>query len=178
MAYEKINWLNSDETGKKPINKTNLNHMDDGIAANDTANTTNANNISTINANIGTLSNLNTTEKSNLVGAINEVNTNYKAYILYENANGVSSGTINLSDSFKNYKEIDVITNLGGNKRLTPQYQSIFSICTTEFYDTLYQNYLVATFSENTLTINKNGSYYSNTDHSANAKIFKIIGYK
>lgn len=58
MAYEKINWLNSNETGKKPINKTNLNHMDDGIADNDT--------------NIGTLSNLNTTDKSNLVGAINE----------------------------------------------------------------------------------------------------------
>lgn len=32
MAYQKLNWLNKGETGAIPINKTNLNHMDDGIA--------------------------------------------------------------------------------------------------------------------------------------------------
>ena len=31
MAYQKLNWLNKGETGAIPINKTNLNHMDDGI---------------------------------------------------------------------------------------------------------------------------------------------------
>lgn len=31
MAYQKLNWLNRGETGAIPINKTNLNHMDDGI---------------------------------------------------------------------------------------------------------------------------------------------------
>lgn len=64
MAYTKTNW-----TSTTPINTTNLNKIEEGISANDTANTNNA-------KNIGTLSNLNTTEKSNLVGAINEVNTN------------------------------------------------------------------------------------------------------
>ena len=62
MAYQKLNWLNKGETGAIPINKTNLNHMDDGIETND--------------KNTGELSNLNTTNKSNLVGAINEVYQN------------------------------------------------------------------------------------------------------
>lgn len=61
MAYQKLNWLNKGETGAIPINKTNLNHMDDGIATNDEA--------------VGELSNLNTSEKTNLVGAVNEVNS-------------------------------------------------------------------------------------------------------
>ena len=64
MSYTKTNW-----TSTTPINTTNLNKIEEGISANDTGNTNNA-------TNIGTLSNLNTTEKSNLVGAINEVNTN------------------------------------------------------------------------------------------------------
>lgn len=32
MTYQKLNWLNKGEIGAIPINKTNLNHMDDGIA--------------------------------------------------------------------------------------------------------------------------------------------------
>lgn len=32
MAYQKLNWLNKGETGAIPINKTNLNHMDNGIS--------------------------------------------------------------------------------------------------------------------------------------------------
>ena len=61
MAYQKLNWLNKGETGAKPINKTNLNHMDDGIGEND--------------IHIGDLSSLNTNAKDNLVGAINEINS-------------------------------------------------------------------------------------------------------
>lgn len=59
MSYTKLNWLNKGETGAIPLNKGNLNHMDEGIAKNDTS--------------IGTLANLNTTNKDDLVGAINEV---------------------------------------------------------------------------------------------------------
>lgn len=68
MAYQKLNWLNKGETGAIPINKDNLNHMDNGIEANDILGNKNANNI-------GTLSSLNTTDKSNIVNAVNEVNT-------------------------------------------------------------------------------------------------------
>ena len=57
MAYTKLNWLNKGETGAIPINKDNLNHMDNGISNNDSA--------------IGNLANLNTSVKDNLVNAIN-----------------------------------------------------------------------------------------------------------
>lgn len=103
---------------------------------------------------------------------------NLQPVILYENSSGVSSGTVTLNDNYTNYSKIVVITNLGGDKSLTPEYQSIISISTTEYYDTLYQNYLVATFSGNKLTINTNGSYYTNVNHAGSNKIFKIIGYK
>lgn len=63
MAYQKLNWLNKGETGAIPINKDNLNHMDNGIANNDNA--------------IGNLANLNTSAKDNLVSAINEVNNKF-----------------------------------------------------------------------------------------------------
>ena len=59
MAYQKLNWLNRGETGAIPINKDNLNHMDNGIANNDSA--------------IGNIANLNTSAKDNLVNAVNEI---------------------------------------------------------------------------------------------------------
>lgn len=117
-------------------------------------------------------------DSNNKARTLEDYLTYMKPTVLYENVNGVSSGTIKLSDSFKNYERIIVITNLGGDKSLTPKYQSIFSICTTEYYDTLYQSFIVATFSENTLTFNVNGSYYLNQNRPAEHKIFKIIGYK
>ena len=54
MAYTKTNW-----TDTTPINTTNLNKIENGIAANDIA--------------IGNLSNLNTSSKDNLVTAINSI---------------------------------------------------------------------------------------------------------
>lgn len=63
MAYQKLNWLNKGETGAIPINKDNLNHMDNGIETND--------------KNIGELSNLNTTNKGSIVNSINEVNNKF-----------------------------------------------------------------------------------------------------
>lgn len=81
MTYTKINWLNKGETGAKPINKTNLNHMDDGIVNND-------NSITATNNKIGNLNNLMTPQKDNLVNAINSIvesgsnsNGNYIKYI-------------------------------------------------------------------------------------------------
>ena len=59
MAYSKTTW----ETGDT-ITAALLNHAEDGIEAND--------------QNIGTLASLNTTTKTDLVSAVNEVNTAIK----------------------------------------------------------------------------------------------------
>lgn len=66
MSYSKTNWTNNSTPA---INADNLNKIEQGIYDNDAA-------IASANTNIGTLTNLTTTEKSNLVGAINEVDSN------------------------------------------------------------------------------------------------------
>lgn len=70
MAYTKLNWKNQGVTGAIPISADNLNHMDEGIEANDILNNNNT-------THIGTLSSLNTTNKTNLVNAINEINNKF-----------------------------------------------------------------------------------------------------
>lgn len=93
MAYTRVNWQNS-PSHATPLSAENLNVMDAGIASLDTAVTEAEGDISSLEtevgeqattisglqttvqghtASIGTLANLTTTEKSNLVGAINEV---------------------------------------------------------------------------------------------------------
>ena len=88
MAYTKLNWLNKGETGAIPINKDNLNHMDNGISNNDSA--------------IGNLANLNTSVKDNLVNAINstivESGTNENGtYIKYDNGIMICFKTITIT---------------------------------------------------------------------------------
>lgn len=60
MSYIKTNWQNKPNQST-PINATNLNHIEDGIYD--------------VSTSIGDLNNLNTTEKSDIIGAINEINT-------------------------------------------------------------------------------------------------------
>lgn len=68
MAYTPKEWKDlPDET--TPIQASDLNHLEQGIGDLSTK-------IDTLNTNVGDLSTLNTTEKSNLVGAINEVYQN------------------------------------------------------------------------------------------------------
>lgn len=80
MAYTRVNWQNS-PSHATPLSAENLNVMDAGIAGLDAAVTEAEGDISSLETtveghttSIGTLANLTTTEKSNLVGAINEVN--------------------------------------------------------------------------------------------------------
>lgn len=68
MAYIPKEWKDlPDET--TPIQASDLNHIEQGIGDLSTK-------VDTLNTNVGDLSTLNTTEKSNLVGSINEVYQN------------------------------------------------------------------------------------------------------
>ena len=105
MAYTKLNWLNKGETGAIPINKDNLNHMDNGISNNDSA--------------IGNLANLNTSVKDNLVNAINstivESGTNENGtYIKYDNGimfcfKTITITGVNINSSWGTLYESDAI---------------------------------------------------------------------
>ena len=65
MAYTKTTWINNSSPA---ISAANLNNIENGIAANDSA-------ITNINTNIGDITSLETSDKTNIVTAINEINT-------------------------------------------------------------------------------------------------------
>lgn len=130
--------------------------------------------------NVGNPAYLNTTSK-NVVGAINEVHNNVenlKPVILYENSSGVSSGSITLSNVYTNYEKIEVATNMGVTGVIYPSHSSQVRMSASIYIDTLYTFYLRGEFSSNKLTIQNNGTYYSNSNHTDHHKIFKIVGYK
>lgn len=74
MAYTPKNWKDlPDET--TPIQASDLNHIEQGIGDLDTSVSNLNTSVSNLNTSIGDLNTLNTTNKSSIVGAINEVNT-------------------------------------------------------------------------------------------------------
>ena len=103
--------VNSDIADVNKCNATDLNEIKNVVNENDDNTTTNTNNIANNTANIGTLSNLNTTSKNNLVSAINEVNANannLKPVQLYSYTGTNKQTSITLSDSYSNYKFIEI----------------------------------------------------------------------
>ena len=96
--------VNSDIADVNKCNATDLNEIKNVVNENDD-NTTNNSNA------IGNLSNLNTTNKNNLVSAINEVNANannLKPVQLYSYTGTNKQTSITLSDSYSNYKFIEI----------------------------------------------------------------------
>lgn len=83
--YELSQYVGSDKPTYLVDYNSDMNKIDTGIYNADAQATQNANNI-------GTMSNLNTTEKSSLVGAINEVNTQVGV-----NTGNISTNTSNIS---------------------------------------------------------------------------------
>lgn len=100
MAYNKTNWEAAPSTNT-PINPTNLNKIEQGIYDNSLG-----------VENIGNLSNLETTAKTNLVAAINEVKTNLGGKLLWTNSNPSNSFAgqqITLSENITNFDLYEVI---------------------------------------------------------------------
>ena len=103
--------VNSDIADVNKCNATDLNEIKNVVNENDDNTITNTNNIAKNAAKIGTLSSLNTTNKNNLVGAINEVNANannLKPVLLYSYTGTNKQTSITLSDSYSNYKFIEI----------------------------------------------------------------------
>ena len=101
MAYIPKEWKDlPDET--TPIQASDLNHIEQGVGDLST-------NVDTLNTNVGDLSTLNTTEKSNLVGAINEVLNKARWKLLQS---GVQAGT-NLSIAEIEFEELYIEISIG-----------------------------------------------------------------
>lgn len=163
MAYEKTNWVST-----TPINTINLNKIEDGIEQNSN--------------DVGDLTTLNTIEKSNLVGAINELNN---AEVLYE-GEGVSTGTITLEKSLNDYEYIDIFYENQELHYCTRVYNpdgkkiGLFSASVESSLLQVDNNYIE--LSDTTITFgtgrrtNITSSIYSWTTN--NQSIYRIVGYK
>ncbi|MDD7757173.1 MAG: hypothetical protein PUJ51_22225 [Clostridiales bacterium] len=197
---QKINFTDTTVTQKPYVTINNQNYeVQDGIYTGGTdlnANTFNAmqtNIEKAINENsskIGELNNLNTTNKENLVGAVNEINLQKK--VLYSNSNG-SVDEITLSEDITNYDNIEIISTNDGNVVL--QTVKINSPKNKKFminyniWDTgvllISKIYLITTNkitpdSNSALYIASNAtiSYIRHNQDNNRIKIIKVIGYK
>lgn len=135
---------------------------------------------------IGNLSDLNTTNKDSLVGAINEL----LPVVLYENEAGTSNN-FTLSDSVANYKYIEVYVKqesyTGGYKHEKLEEPNGKKVMFNyERYETnpdrLQSFGLSVTFSETSATVgDKFGFITGNQVYGTTAdsiKVVKILGYK
>ena len=145
MAYQKLNWLNKGETGAIPINKDNLNHMDNGIETND--------------KNTGELSNLNTTNKGSIVNSINEVNNKFdystEEQVIGKWTNGkplyrkIVSGNVPQSDLYPTVAT--GITNL--DKVVSISLVLAYGDNRQYFTSVRYNNYYLSKENDNKITI-------------------------
>lgn len=133
MAYEKTSWTNT-----TPVNPTNLNKIENGINQN-------SEDIEINNDKIGDLNTLNTTDKSSLTGAINEVMDKLENYSTDEKLIGIWNGkplyrkviefgnlpNNNLKEVSHGISDLDFVVNLTGASSNGDTYMSLPRIHTT-----------------------------------------------
>lgn len=137
---------------------------------------------------MGNLSDLNTTDKSSLVNAINYT----LPTILYENANG-SNGNITLNDNVDNYSAIEIYYKSDGDgnvmmtKVVSPFTRAALITTVVNLsgqYQGIFFRLAQVALSSNQLTVEKNGQLFGNGSSvnngstNNNVRIIKILGYK
>lgn len=143
-----------------------------------------------INLGIGSLDNLTTNRKTNIVSAINELNIKILSpYSLFFNTSGTSS-TITLSDNAVNYDYIEVYYfkddgNYMSTKIYDPNGKSLTLSSVTYYSNTLFLRASVIHINGKSVTWKSNDSgngtvtgSSTSVDSSQVFKIIKIIGYK
>lgn len=169
---EKINFENYPST-QTPINGTNLNLLQNNVEDD-----------------IGLLSNLNTTDKSNLVNAINEANNKTISTILYENENG-ATGNITLTRNVSDYNSLEIIYGCDGyyfyTKIYLPTNKNIGLLacyCADNTPERVYMYTSNYTINNSSVKFNYASNKYlteSNTVSSfgtnSYVRIYKVIGY-
>lgn len=197
---QKINFTDTTITQKPYVTVNNQNYeVQDGIYTGgtelnaNTFNTMQTNAEEAINENslkIGELDNLNTTNKENLVAAVNEINLQKK--VLYNNSDG-SVDEITLSEDITDYDNIEIIAtndanivlqivkiNSPKNKKFMINYNiwdtgvliisKIYSITTNKI--TPESNSALYMASNSTI------GYVRHNQDNNRIKIIKVIGYK
>lgn len=171
MAYSKTTWIN----GTTPINATNLNHIEDGIASVESE-----------------IPEVKTTQTSSSTAtySCNYVN-DVTGTIIYNNPSGATNN-FQLTDSVANYKRIDIVyaTNDGNiGTKTCYNYNTNFNTALFEWWtssgtgDALYLKSGQLIFSGS--SVNYANRYETsltagtlNRTATTNISIYKVIGYK
>ena len=184
--------VNSDIADVNKCNATDLNEIKNVVNENDDNTTTNTNNIAKNAAKIGTLSSLNTTNKNNLVSAINEVNANannLKPVQLYSYTGTNKQTSITLSDSYSNYKFIEIYGQrnaMHGSVKMNTDISGVIDfniVGKTGGYMEISNSHM--TFNNTSVTLTGNVIVFDTTigsiagyDNNQQNIIRKIYGYK
>ena len=131
---------------------------------------------SVVNSNANLTGDISTLSPSatDVVSAINSIATKTLPIVLFV---GNATNNCTLNDSYTNYSRIDVYTNAGYTSFLPDKSNSCL-ISSVAYTDQLYQVYEQFLFSGTSVTKQYSGNYYGGTNHTQNATIYKIIGYK
>lgn len=196
MAYIKQDWKDfPNET--TPITAERMNHIEEGIYENSNLDTEmstiseKAVQNKTITNYIGEISNLNTTDKSSVINALNEVVDNYKPINLYENTAG-TNGNITLSDNASNYKYIEIYyfiriaeDSYSSTKCYDPNGKEVFLLGATNTAQNIDFNFAQKVINGTQITTKYYGRLFSTFGSSGmtfgknnNVWITKVVGYK
>ena len=148
------------------------------------------NNVNKNSEAIGNLANLTTSQKSNVVGAINELNGKIiSPHILYSNSSG-SSSTITVSSSAANYKYIEIyyfkdLNQIVSSKIYTPNGKAATLGSVTFYANSIFLRAAIVDINETTITWRSNDIGWGTVSTGGNTisttqvfKICQIIGYK
>lgn len=167
MAYIPIDWENLPST-TTPVNATNLRKMDTGIKNN--------------SDNIGELTNLETSDKSSVVNAINELITKE----LYNDSTGTTGSINNLADDVSNYKYLEIFYSYNGTRQSTKIIGNKASLIVhTTSNNQTNISFKEVTFSGTSMTVNSYqqwnnvwGTSNVNASNTNSIYIIRIVGYK
>lgn len=173
MAYTKTTWQDLPSTAT-PVNATNLNKIEQGIY-------NNSEDIATVNTNIGDLTDLETSDKTSVVNAINST----VPKVLWENPNpatNFATQTVTLSEPIENFRYYTLICYQATDNRysISNTAKSGDGIRMSTVGASLMNYRDITSISGTSCTFSQTTAYssYAGTGTTANQRLipFQIIG--
>lgn len=174
MAYTKTNWSNVPSTSS-PFTADNMNKIEQGIYNN-----------SLVADTIGDITELDTTDKTSVVNAINELVNKFTPVVLYNNTSGTTENITDLSDNVSNYSYLEIFYSYNDSRQSTKIIGNKASLIVhTTSNNQTYLLFKEVTFSGTSMTVNSYqqwnnvwGTSNVNASNTNSIYVIKIVGYK
>lgn len=172
--YIKTNWEN-EPSESTPINASNLNKIEQGIYDNSLG-----------VEKIGDITLLDTTDKTSVVNAINELVNKFTPVVLYNDTTGTTGNITDLSDNVSNYSYLEIFYSYNGSRQSTKIIGNKASLIVhTTSNNQTYLLFKEVSFSGTSMTVNTYqqwnnvwGTSNVNASNTNGIYVIKIVGYK